>query len=174
LIASIAAVSKLFKHLVMPAVNVINAVPIASFTILALMAMDSSQLPVFVAFVTVMPIVFYNTLKGIESTDPALLQMASVFNVPWWKKALYIYFKTVAPYVVSAATVGIGFAWKSGIAAELIGIVRGTIGASLHTARIHLSTSDLFAWTITIVLLSYCMERLFRLIFRKVMKWQSN
>ena len=91
-----------------------------------------------------------------------------------WKQIIYIYVKTVAPYVLSAATAGIGFAWKSGIAAELIGVVRGTIGASLHTARIFLQTADLFAWTITIVLLSYAMERAFALIFRRVIKWQSN
>ena len=170
IIAAISARFKLFHRLVLPAVNVINAIPIASFTIIALMAMDSASLPVFVAFVTVLPIVFYNTYKGIESTDAALLEMADTFKVPVWKKILYIYFKTVWPFVLSAANVGIGFAWKSGIAAELIGVVRGTIGASLHTARIFLLTADVFAWTIAIVLLSYAMEKLFRIIFGRVMK----
>lgn len=169
-IAIASATSKVFYRLVLPAINTINAIPIASFTVIALMAMSSHNLSVFVAFVTVLPIIFYNTHKGIESTDPLLLEMAKVFNVPPWKKAVYIYFKTVAPYVISAANVGIGFAWKSGIAAELIGVVRGTIGANLHTARIFLQTADLFAWTIAIVLLSYGMERVFRLFFGRVMK----
>jgi len=168
-IAIASATSKVFYRLVLPAINTINAIPIASFTVIALMAMSSHNLSVFVAFVTVLPIIFYNTHKGIESTDPLLLEMAKVFNVPPWKKAVYIYFKTVAPYVISAANVGIGFAWKSGIA-ELIGVVRGTIGANLHTARIFLQTADLFAWTIAIVLLSYGMERVFRLFFGRVMK----
>ena len=173
-IAAFSARFSIFKKLVAPAINVINAVPIASFTILALMAFHSSQLSVFIAFITVMPIVFYNTVKGIESTDHKLLQMADIFNVPTHKKIFYIYFKTVAPYVVSAATVGIGFAWKSGIAAELIGVVSGTIGANLHMARIFLNTADLFAWTIAIVVLSYLMERAFRLFFGRIRKWQSN
>jgi len=168
--AMASAKSKIFHRLVLPAINVINAIPIASFTIIALMAMNSANLPVFVAFVTVLPIIFYNTHKGIESTDPALIEMANIFGVPSWKKTLYIYLKTVSPYVLSAANAGIGFAWKSGIAAELIGVVRGTVGANLHTARIFLQTGDLFAWTIAIVLLSYAMERVFRLIFGKVMK----
>ena len=166
--------SKVFHRLVLPAINVINAIPIASFTVIALMAVSSRNLSVFIAFVTVLPIIFYNTYKGIESTDPLLLEMAKVFNVPPWKRAVFIYLKTVAPYVLSAANVGIGFAWKSGIAAELIGIVRGTIGANLHTARIFLQTADLFAWTIAIVLLSYAMERVFRLFFGRVMGWKSS
>jgi NitT/TauT family transport system permease protein len=168
LFAAISARYRIFYKLILPAINVINAVPIASFTILALMAFHSSNLSIFVAFVTVMPIIFYNTHKGIESTDPQLLQMASIFNVPSWKKIYYIYFKTVAPFVVSAASVGVGFAWKSGIAAELIGVVRGTIGANLHTARIFLNTADLFAWTIAIVLLSYLMEKALKGAFFKL------
>ena len=173
-IAVAASASRICRRLVQPAINVINAVPIASFTLIALMALSSRQLSVFVAFITVLPIIFYNTRKGIESTDRQLLEMAAVFNVPPWKQVIYIYVKTVAPYVLSAATAGIGFAWKSGIAAELIGVVRGTIGANLHTARIFLQTADLFAWTITIVVLSYAMERAFALVFRRVIKWQSN
>ncbi|MCL1843209.1 MAG: ATP-binding cassette domain-containing protein [Defluviitaleaceae bacterium] len=162
--AGLSARFKIAHRLIQPAINTINAVPIASFTILALMAFHSSNLSVFVAFVTVLPIVFHNTFKGIESADPHLLEMANIFRVPVWKKILYIYVKTVAPFVVSAAMIGIGFAWKSGIAAELIGAVSGTIGANLHTARIFLNTADLFAWTIAIVLLSYIMERAFRLL----------
>ena len=170
ILAIISVKSKIFYQLILPAINVMNAVPVASFTIVALLAFSSADLPIFIAFVTVLPIIFYNTHKGIENTDPLLLEMATVFNVPLWKKILFIYLKSIAPYVLSAASVGIGFAWKSGIAAELIGVVRGTIGANLHNARIFLLTADVFAWTIAIVLLSYTMERLFRLIFGRVMK----
>ena len=173
-IAIASAASKVFHRLVLPAINVINAIPIASFAVIALLAVRSSNLSIFVAFVTVLPIIFYNAHKGIENTDPMLLEMAKVFNVPLWKKVIYIYLKTVAPYVLSAANMGIGFAWKSGIAAELIGVVRGTIGANLHNARVFLQTADLFAWTIAIVLLSYAMEKVFRLFFGQVMKWKSS
>ena len=173
-IAVAASASRLFSRLVQPAINAINAVPIASFTLLALMALSSRQLSVFVAFITVLPIIFYNTRKGVESTDRQLLEMAAAFDVPLWKQIIYIYVKTIAPYVLSAATAGVGFAWKSGVAAELIGVVRGTIGASLHTARVFLQTADLFAWTIAIVLLSYATERAFALIFGRVIKWRSN
>jgi len=173
-IAAISARFRLFYQLILPGINVINAIPIASFTILALMAMSSANLPVFVAFVTVLPIIFYNTYKGIMSTDSKLLEMANLFDVPLWKKGFYIYVKTVAPYVFSAANVGIGFAWKSGIAAELIGVVRGTIGANLHNARIFLQTADVFAWTIAIVLLSYFMEKVFQLIFGRIEVLHAN
>jgi len=173
-IAMIAAKIKIFHMLILPAINVMNAIPFASFVILILFALGTARLSVFVPFVMVLPIIFHNTYKGIINTDPKLLEMAQVFRVPFWKKAIFIYLKTVAPYILSAAQVGIGFAWKSGIAAELFGVVRGTIGGNLHSARIHMETADLFAWTITIVILSYAMEKLFLLLFGRVKRWQSN
>jgi len=173
-IAVISAKVKIFHMLILPAINVLNAIPFASFIILALFALGTASLSIFVPFVMVLPIIFHNTYKGIANTDPQLLEMAEVFRVPYWKKIVYIYLKTVAPYIFSAAQVGIGFAWKSGIAAELFGVVRGTIGGNLHSARIHLQTADLFAWTITIVVLSYAMEKLFLLLFGRVKRWQSN
>ena len=173
LLALISARFKLFYQLILPAINIINATPIASFVVIAIMAVGVANLSHFVVFLTVLPIIFLNTYKGIVSTDPLLLEMASVFNVPLWKKIVYIYFKTTAPYIVVAAQVGIGFAWKSGISAELIGVVGGTIGFSLHSARTFLLTADIFAWTITIILLSYLMEKIFLLIFGRVIKWQQ-
>ena len=164
LIAALSAKYKIFHRLILPAIKTINAAPIASIIILAFIAFHPSNLSVFIAFITVMPISFFNTYKGILNTDPQLLEMANIFNVPTYKKIYYIYFKTVAPYVSSAANVGIGFAWKSGIAAELIGVVSGTIGFNLYAAKIYLKTADLYAWTIAIILLSYLMERVFRFI----------
>jgi len=158
-IAVLSAGLKFFHVLILPAINVLNAVPFASFAVLALFTMRAEQLSIFVPFVMVLPIIFHNTYKGFASTDPLLLEMADMFRVPFWKRVVFIYVKTAAPFVLAAAQVGIGFAWKSGIAAELIVQVRGTIGGSLHMARIHLQTADLFAWTIAIVILSFGMEK---------------
>lgn len=165
LLAAASARFRLVHVFAQPLVNVMNAVPVASFVVIALLAFSSRNLPVFVSFVMVLPIIFHNTLNGIRAADPQMLEMARVFRVPWWKRAFHIYFMTAVPFVVSAASVGMGIAWKSGISAELIGIVQGTIGASLHTARVFLQTADVFAWTIAIVLLSYAMEKAFLKLF---------
>ena len=65
------------------------------------------------------------------------------------------------PYFRSACTVGLGLCWKSGVAAEVIGITSGSIGEALYNAKILFSTAELLAWTVVIVLLSLAFERLF-------------
>ena len=55
----------------------------------------------------------------------------------------------------------IGLSWKSGAAAEVIGIPSGSIGEKLYEAKVYLETADLFAWTIAVILLSWLSEKLF-------------
>ena len=55
----------------------------------------------------------------------------------------------------------LGLCWKSGIAAEVIGLPENTIGENLYNAKIYLNTPDLFAWTLVIVVVSVLFERIF-------------
>ena len=109
----------------------------------------------------VLPVIYTNVLGGIRSTDDKLLEMARVFNIPVWKRIRYIYVSQVLPFFRSACSVALGLCWKSGIAAEVIGIPKGSIGEKLYNAKIYLDTPDLFAWTLVIVLISLAFERLF-------------
>ena len=52
-------------------------------------------------------------------------------------------------------------AWKSGIAAEVIGVPAHSIGEKLYMAKIYLSTAELFAWTFVIIIVSKVFEKLF-------------
>jgi len=117
----------------------------------------------------VLPIVYTNVLSGIKSTDTKLLEMAQVFEIPMGKRILYIYISQIFPFFKAACLVGLGISWKSGIAAEVIGIPRGSIGANLHQARIFLATSDLFAWTMTIIIISTLFERIFMFLLTQAM-----
>lgn len=155
-------------RLLLPLFHVMKAIPVASFVIIAIFWVGASHLSVFISFVTVIPIIYFNTHKGLLETDKGLLEMAKVLKVSPYKKLKFIYTPAVIPYVTSGITTGFGFAWKSGIAAELIGTSRDTIGFNLHMARVFLQTADLFAWTFTIVFLCFLIEQLFFMLFRRV------
>lgn len=60
--------------------------------------------------------------------------------------------------------IAIGLCWKSGVAAEVIGMPSGSIGEKLYQAKVYLETPDLFCWTLTIVLLSVGCEKLLSLL----------
>lgn len=144
-----------------PLVAVVKAVPVVSFIILALIFFDARNLSVFIAGLMVFPPVYLNVRSGIAGADRQLLEMARVFRVPWHRTVWNVYIPAVLPHFRSAAALGLGLCWKSGIAAEVIGLPAGTIGERLYTAKIYFETPDLFAWTAVIVAVSVGFEKLF-------------
>ena len=95
------------------------------------------------------------------NTDKKMLEMADLFSVKWYKKFKYVYIPEIMPFFVSACSVGLGLCWKAGIAAEIIGIPLGSIGEKMYEAKLFLNTSELFAWTVTIIIISISFEKLF-------------
>ena len=109
-----------------------------------------------------------NTLAGLLSADEKLLEMAQVFHVPVWKQAVWIYRISLYPYLKSACRTALGMGFKSGIAAEVIGVPGGSIGEGLYMSKIYLNTADLFAWTLTIIAVSAVFEKGMLLLLRLI------
>ena len=168
-LASLAARFRRFEELFAPAILAVKATPVASIIILALVWVSSRNLSVLISFLMVLPVMYANVLGGIKSADKKLLEMADVFGIPMRRRIPHIYVPQVFPFFHSACSIALGLCWKSGIAAEVIGIPGGSIGEKLYKAKIYLATSDLFAWTLTIIMVSVAFERLFMLLVRIIM-----
>lgn len=159
-LAALAARARPVRVLLAPLMGVLKAVPVASFVILVLLWVGSRQLSVVIAWIMAMPIVYTNVLEGIDQTDPGLLEMADVFGVGALERVRLIYLSQVLPYLRAAVSLALGLSWKSGIAAEVIGLPDHTIGEHLYDAKIYLNTPDLFAWTVAIVVVSLALGAL--------------
>ena len=88
--------------------------------------------------------------------------MAKVFRVPFLRRLFYLNLPQLMPYLRAGAVTALGLCWKSGVAAEVIGIPGGTIGEALYRVKVNYYTADLFAWTIIIVALSLLSTALIR------------
>lgn len=142
-----------------PAMAAIKATPVASFVILALVWVRGEALSVFISLLMVLPMVWQNVSQGIAGADRQLLELAAVYRLPLWRRLRGIYLPAVAPHLLSALRVGVGFAWKAGIAGEVIAIAPRSIGYALYTAKTQLEMPALFAWTGYIILLSLGLEK---------------
>ena len=150
----------LLRTLLSPPVSLMKSIPVASFVILAIIWLGGTKnLSIFVSFVVVFPMTYLNTISGLLSTDRKLLEMSEVFRISAWKKWRFIYIPALLPYLFACFRISLGMAWKSGVAAELIGQPANTIGNSLYQAKIFLDTPALFAWTFTIIVISLLFEK---------------
>lgn len=153
--------------LLAPVLQLVKATPVASFIILALVWVRGSALSVLISFLMVLPVLYGAVRTGIAGADVQLLEMAAVFRLPPGRRLRSIWLPAVLPAFRQGCSVALGICWKSGVAAEVIGLPNGSIGDALYRAKITLSTGELFAWTFVIILLSAGFEKLFLLALDK-------
>ena len=159
-LAALTARFKLLKDFLSPILKLIKATPVASFIVLALFWLKSGVAS-FIAFLMVVPLVFTNLSEGFSNIDPSLLEVAKIYKFSFIKKVKLIYIPSLMPYFVAASSVGLGFAWKAGVAAEVIGLPDNSLGLEIYNAKIYIETTDLFALTAVIIILSILMEKAF-------------
>ena len=158
---------KLFEIYISPYIMVIRSVPVASFVIIILIWLGSEALSVLVCFFMVMPIFYANTLEGLKSVDVKMLQMAKIYELGKKAKLIYIYLPGLESFLISSSVASMGIAFKSGIAAEVIGRSKNTLGFFLFDAKIYLETSKVFAITLIVILCSAIFERLIIFIMKR-------
>lgn len=151
---------RLIDVLARPLLGVLKSTPVASFIILALVWVKTTWLATVISFIMVLPLIYANVREGIDSADRQLLEMAQVFRLSRRKTFRYCYLPAILPFFLSAVSSALGFAWKSGIAAEVLGRPARAIGSQIYDSKIYLETPDLFAWTLVVILLSVLLERL--------------
>ena len=147
--------------LLAPVMQLVKAAPVASFIILALVWVRGASLSVLISFLMVLPVLYGAVRTGIRSVDPQLREMTQVFRLPLSRRLRAVWLPAVLPAFRQGCSVALGICWKSGVAAEVIGLPNGSIGDALYRAKITLSTGELFAWTFVIILLSAGFEKLF-------------
>lgn len=148
------------RELFAPFVALVRAIPVASFVIVALIWVPSQNLSLLISGLIVWPVVYVNVLAGVDAEDPSLIEMADLFRIPAMRRLLLIHIPQIMPYLRAAVVTAMGLAWKSGVAAEVIGIPDGSIGEKLYRAKIYLMTPELFAWTFALIALSIACEKL--------------
>ena len=158
-LAVLSSFSGKLEILLSPLVKAVRSIPVASVIILVLLWVKSRNLSVVISSLVVFPVIYTSVLSGMKNTSPLLLEMASNYSVGRRKRIRYIYIPSVFPYLKAGMRTAVGFAWKSAVAAEVIGLPKNSIGTALYEAKIYLLTSDLFAWTLVIVILSALFEK---------------
>ena len=160
----------LLRDLLLPIMTVIKTTPVASFIILALIWIGSARVPTFITVLIVLPIVWTNLDVGFSKIDPQLTELTRVYRFSAWRRLKILTVPSLKPYFVSACRTSIGLAWKAGIAAEIIAMPFGSVGMMIGEAKLYIMTTDMYAWTLTVILLSLFIEFVFSALLGVVAK----
>lgn len=166
LLAVITSASSLVNGVIAPAMTAMQTTPVASFTILVLIWLDRDYVPVLICGMMVLPVVWNSVSTGIRVTDHQLLEMAKVFGLPLLTVLKRIYVPSIMPFFKTACVSALSLGWKAGIAAEVLTVPRASIGRMISESKLYLMTEELFAWTLTVVILSLLLQKLMLLLLR--------
>ena len=158
-------------ELLAPAVSFLKSVPIVCVIVLLLMWVGSVRVSAIAVFLAVFPAIYFSVLEGRAAANPSLGELLRVMGVPGWRRFLADTWQQLLPYLVATCRNACGMAWKAGVAAELIGSPRGSLGERIYQAKLLLETGDLFAWTIVVVALSWACEKAFLALLRATGGW---
>ena len=117
----------------------------------------------------VFPVVWANLHTALRSIPAPYHDLSRIYRLPLGRRIRRIYAPHALPYFLSACRSSLGLAWKAGIAAEVLALPALSIGKHLNESKLYLETTDLFAWTIVVILLSLALETVANMAFRHLL-----
>lgn len=143
-----------------PAILVIKSAPVVCVIALLLVAAGSHVTTAIVVGLVVFPQFYHAVMEASLSRDSEVDKVLDVFDVPAMRRALCVELVAFGTSIRAATTTAAGLAWKSGVAAELIGLPGISIGEGVYLAKISLDSASIIAWTATVIVLSWLSEKL--------------
>lgn len=157
-LGAVTAASRWCDQLFSPALRAVRTVPVVSFILLLYFSLSPARVPVAVAALMALPVVWRAARQGISAADPLLLELAGAYRFGWGKTLRLVYLPAAAPALAAGWETALGLAWKSGVAAEVLCQPSWAVGTGLQSSKAYLDTSGVMAWTVVIVLMSLAAE----------------
>jgi NitT/TauT family transport system permease protein len=153
-----------------PLMTVLRATPVASFIILIALFIGAITVPSIITIIMVLPIVWMSVYTGLNDIDKDLKEVCITYKLSLKQRLKALYVPALLPYFTSAVLSSIGLGWKAGIAAEILFPPLKSIGKSIAESNQLLLTTDLFAWTLVVIILSVLFEILTKSIIKLTAK----
>ncbi|WP_233837845.1 ABC transporter permease [Paraburkholderia sp. ZP32-5] len=158
-----------------PLLSIINTVSSAIWAVFAIIWFGiSNSTTVFVVFMTAMPLILTNVWRGALTVERQHIELARSFRMSQAQIMRKIFLPTVLPHFFSGARLAFGFGWRVSLVAETIGSSNG-IGYRLRQAADLVQTDQVFAWTVTLVVLMLLIEAgVLKPLERHLFRWKNT
>jgi NitT/TauT family transport system permease protein len=166
--------SDIFKAVVDPLVEVIRPVPPLAWLPLAVIwfgiGLGSAAFIIFLG--AFFPIVL-NTVAGVKSVDPHLVEAARTLGARDRTILGRVLVPGAMPSIITGVRIGMGIAWMTLIAAELVGVKNGYgLGYMIMAARDFARYDLLVAGIVVIGAVGFLIDWLIRLGEKRLLRWR--
>ncbi|MCM5678665.1 ABC transporter permease [Schlegelella sp. S2-27] len=161
------------RHLTFPAMEVLRPIPAIAWVPMSIMLWPDNEVSiVFITFLGAFFPILLNTVHGVEAIDPVLLRAGRTLGAREPALLWHVVLPGALPHIFTGLAVGMGVAWVSLIAAEMISGQFG-IGYFTWEAYALITYAEIALGMITIGVLGLLCSGAIRLVARTTMPWQA-
>ena len=165
---------KLVREAIFPISEVLRPIPAIAWVPMSIMLWPTNEESiVFITFLGSFFPILINTLQGMAMVDPVLVRAAQCLGARELSIFRDVYFPSSLPHVFTGLTIGMGVAWVSLIAAEMIS---GQFGIGYFTWEAYslVTYADIVLGMVCIGVLGLGSSALIRLLGRLAMPWGAR
>ncbi len=156
---------------VLVALNSLPRIALAPVLILAFGLGIASK--IFLAFITVFFVVFFNTYLGVQSVDPDLVKAVTVMGGDRLQLARYVVLPSVFAWIFAALRTSVSFALSGAVVGEFVGSTAG-LGYRMVIAAGLLDTDRVYAILLLLMAVAITLVELARRVEDRLLRWRPS
>ncbi|TDD71373.1 ABC transporter permease [Jiangella aurantiaca] len=157
-----------------PWIQFFRTIPPLALLPVVLVLMGIGELPkVFVIFLAAFLACVISTYQGVVNVDRTLINAARVLGARNGTIFLRVVVPASTPFILVGMRVGLGSAWATLVAAELLAAQAG-LGYRMQQAQYYYDTATIFVGIVVIGVLGLVMDRLLLFADTKLTGWQER
>ncbi len=142
-----------------PIVSIIVPVPTLAWTpVLLLVFGIDDRTTITVVFIAASLTIIYNVVAGAEMLGARVFWVIQSMGASPWQIFYKLIIPGIFPYLITGLKLGIGFAWRALIAAEMLAASSYGLGFMIFDATQYLSMDIIFGGMLLIALSGYLLE----------------
>ena len=157
------------KNLLSFPLAVLRATPVIALILILVFSLSSSSVPVAASILMTLPLIITSIGEGTREAlkNYKLNEMTKVFGFSKKQKFSYILIPSIKPHFKSSVISSFGMSWKVVAAGEVLSLPRFALGSELSKAQVHLETSQVLAYTLALILTSFLLESVLKILCRE-------
>lgn len=157
-----------------PYIQFFRTIPPLAIIPLAIVTMGIGEFPkVFVIFLAAFLSCVISTYQGVVGVENTLINAARVLGANSFTVFVRVVIPASSPFILVGMRIGLGAAWATVVAAELIAAPNG-LGYRMQQAQLFYDLPTIFVSLITIGILGLVMDRLLLLVESRLTRWQER
>ncbi|MFF3286130.1 ABC transporter permease [Streptomyces sp. NPDC003023] len=162
------------RGLIEPWIQFFRTIPPLAIIPLAIVVMGIDETPkIFVIFLAAFLACVISTFQGVVNVDRTLINAARVLGAKDGTIFARVVVPASTPFILVGMRVGLGSAWATLVAAELVAAQQG-LGYRMQNAQLYYDLPTIFVGLISIGILGLLMDRILLLAERKLTGWQER